>query len=75
LVFYLGDRCIDEERWVRAAGAAPDNIGWSILVECSGFRDDAHRLGGSGEVAADVVESLGLGRSCSFLELSVGLGS
>lgn len=68
LVFQLGNRRIDEEGRVGAAGAAPDDVGWSILVERCGFGDDAHRLGGGGEVAAYVVESLGLGSRCSFLD-------
>ena len=68
LIPKLGDGSIDEEGWVAAAGAAPHNIGWHVVIEGRGFGYDAFTFGRGGEVGAYVVEFLLLRSQCTFLE-------
>ena len=37
----LGNWGVDEQGRVRAASTAPDDVGWSVAVERSGFRYDS----------------------------------
>ena len=66
-VLELRDGRVDEEGWVRRAGAAPDYVWRSTLVERSSFRDYAGAFRGRGEVGAYVVEALLGGRGSALL--------
>lgn len=63
----LRQRRVDEQRRVRAAGAAPDDVRRAPVVPLHGLGDDARALGRGCHVRADVVEALDIGRSSSFL--------
>ena len=58
LVFELLDGGVDEEGWVRGAGAAPDDVWGSVVVEGCCFGEYAGTFGGGDEVGGDVVEAL-----------------
>ena len=64
----LRDGRVDENGWVGAAGATPDDVGWETGVQGRRFGDDALGLGGRGQVAGDVVYELFLGEG-SFLDM------
>lgn len=57
----LVDGRVDENGWVGAARATPDDVRWETVVEGRGFGDNALGLGGRGQVAGDIVEGLFLG--------------
>ena len=57
----LGDGGINENGWVGAAGATPNDVRWETVVDGRGFGDNSLGLGGDGQVAGDVVEGLFLG--------------
>lgn len=61
LVAELGDGGVDEECWIGAAGAAPDDIWRGAIVLGRGFDYDSFAIGWGGQVCADVVELLSLG--------------
>lgn len=50
---------VDEEAGVGGTGAAPDYIGWGIIIPSRDFGEDASGFSGGGEVCRDEVETLG----------------
>lgn len=68
LLSELGHGCVDEEGWVRAAGAAPDDVGRVSVVEGCSFEDYTFGFGGGGEVGVDVVEFLRFGGRGALLQ-------
>ena len=67
LIAEVLDGRVDEERGMRAAGAAPHDVRWGAIVPRRGFGEDAAVLGGGDQVGADVVEALGLGGGGALL--------
>ena len=63
-------RCggVDEEGWVGATGAAPDDVGRRAIVEGCGLGNDGGGLGRVDEVGGDRMEALSLGVGGTLLE-------
>lgn len=63
----LRGRCVDEQRRVRAAAAAPDDVGRGAVAEGGGLGDHAGALLCRRHVGADVVEALDVRFYSAFL--------